>query len=207
MNKKVGGSLCPGGPLYPTFPYIFDFLLEKRNAVLTKTLKRMRPCQRNWVTWLFYRQGQTSRMEPQYHFAYTNDYNFPCYTEKKVFSAPPDTPWRHRRNSPLLFGALCPHQNVCNVLRKCNPSSVTLGVVLYVTADMMESDASFFCMKCAKNGIICKTNYCIFWCYHGICSLISNYSVKYIKIRSYCFYENEYNISDVKWRRFFCMNI
>ena len=26
MNRKVGGSLCPGGPLYPTFPYLYLLL-------------------------------------------------------------------------------------------------------------------------------------------------------------------------------------
>ena len=34
----VGGSLCPGGPLYPTFPYLFLSLVTSRAYSIRLTL-------------------------------------------------------------------------------------------------------------------------------------------------------------------------
>ena len=50
---------------------------------------------------------------------------------------------------------------------------------------------------------IWKLNYCSFVCYHGICSLISNYSVKWIEIRWYGFNGYKHVISSAKWCSFF----
>ena len=44
-------------------------------------------------------------------------------------------------------------------------------------------------------------------CYHGICSLVSNYSVKWIEIRLYVFNAYENTSSGTKWRSFFRMKM
>ena len=60
-----------------------------------------------------------------------------------------------------------------------------------------------FFMKHAKNGSIWNLNYCSFLCYHGICSLISNYCIKWIETRRYVFNEYENTTWRAKWRSFF----